>query len=90
MNSALLPMSEAMEKLPRYAAQPAILEATGTDIVQIPNESVKIATQIAAQSGVRLGQAESQPVTDSGCGDSEKNCKHWAKSIPGGESRGLS
>ena len=71
-DAALLPMTEALEKLPRYETAKAEMRATGTDSVQTPNDTVTIAAQIAAQLRVCQGRGKSRDVTGIVVGGSDK------------------
>ncbi len=75
-DAAMLPMSDALEKLPRFNVVEQVLRATGTEGKGI----AQIAAQIDAQSGVCSGRRESQCVTPSDFGGSAKNVKSSEKS----------
>jgi integrase len=75
-DASLLPMSDALEKLPRFNAVEEVLSATRTD----GNGSAKIDAQIDAQSGVCSGRGESQAVTPSDHCGSAKGGKNSEKS----------
>jgi len=62
-DAGLLPMVDALDKLPRYGVAVEVLAATGTD------EVCKIAAQTAAQLGVRLGHGMSQLGTETAAAD---------------------
>jgi integrase len=57
-DAALLPIADALDKLPRYQVVQEELQATGTD----GRVALKIDAQIDAQLGVRSGPVQSQPV----------------------------
>jgi len=79
-DAALLPMAEALERLPRYDVVPSELQATGTDGEHGLNESVKIAAHFAAQSGVCTGLGVSSVGTESVSGESAESLDNKGES----------